>query len=337
MEINHNIYILDHPMFSVNNINFLSYIKKNQSIIKDMGVKINITSLSPEQLDDPAIEEFLKSKKIEVFPVLITDNKIYKGLHDIVNIYETNINEYHQHIRDLDMQQQKQQEIQRQQEIQKQLELRKQQEFQRQQMALKQKEVQRQREAPIDDDEQMHSYISQQLQTKSKMDDDEEAPFGDSGNNSMMDTYRHMMTRRNGDKRNPFNSKMRTVEDKETRVEERPVEAMSMQDVIYKQLQNGMNPMAPPKENMNDMQRSNMAPQNRNNNQLQNQDPRRRQMQMMKNNMDDVDEEREDNIKGEVEEEVVNIDPSKIEYDVDDDPGDAILEKAYWSRNAETK
>lgn len=336
MEISHNIYILDHTMFTDNNINFLSYIKKNQSIIRDMGVKISIVSLTPDQLNEPEIENFLKSKQIEIFPVLITDNKIYKGLHDIINIYQTNIGEYHKHAREVEMQRQQhqQQEMIRQQEFIKQQEI-----IAKQREALKQKEVIRQKEATIDDDEQMHSYISQQLQTKSKMDDDEETPFGDGSNNNMMDMYRHTMTRRGGgDKKNPFGSKMRTLEDNEMKEEETPMpnESMSMQDIIYKQLQNGMNPMTPPKETVRDLQRPlNTLPSNRN----QSNDPRRRQMQMLKNNMNDHDddEEREDNIKGEVEEEIVNIDPSKIEYDADDDPGDDILEKAYWSRNAETK
>lgn len=311
----HNIYILDHPMFSMNNINFLSYIKKNQNIIKDMEVKITVTSLSPEHLKDPEIEDFLKSKNIEIFPVLITGNKIYKGLHDIVNIYESNISEYNKHTRDMEMQQQMQQQ-------QMQMQMQKQQQMQMQQQQQKQKQDFQNPDQDQDQDE-IHSYISQQLQLKSKTDDDEN-PFGEMGNNSMMDTYRHMMTRRNTDKKNPFSSKTRTIEEKESEKED---ESENMQSIIYNQLQNGKNPMAP-KENIysRSSTTSNQSSSNR-----------QRQMNIMKNDMGNDMDDREDNIKGDVEEEVINIDPSKIEYDEDDDPGDSILEKAYWSRNAETK
>lgn len=341
MEIGHNIYILDHPMFTENNINFLSYIKKNQSIIKDMGVRINIISLTPDQLNEPEIENFLKSKKIEVFPVLITDNKIYKGLHEILHIYETNIVEYNKHIRETEIkkQQMQQQELIKQQQMQQ---MQQQQQHQMQQMQQqKQKEIMMQKErqkrsAPIDSDEQMHSYISQQLQIKQQNDDDEEVPFGDGSNNIMMDSYRHMITRRNTDKKNPFSSKMRTLEDGErtnsqTNEESGPEQ---MQDIIYKQLQNSKNPMIPSKEGPREISVSN------NQHQQMSQNPRHRQMQMIKSQMngDDGDiDERDDNIKGDVEEDIINIDPSNIEHDGDEDPQDAILEKAYWNRMSETR
>lgn len=326
MDTIHNIYVLDHPMFTDNNIKFLSYIKKNQAVIKDMGVKINIISLTPEQLEDPDIENFLKSKQIEIFPVLITDNKVYKGLHDIVNIYQTNIEEYYKHMREIEMQKQRQLEIQRQNEMQRQQQLQKQQ-MKQNEMQQKQNEMQQKQNAPIDSEEQIHSYMSSQLNVKNKNnDDDEDTAFGDGADNSMMDTYRHMMTRRNGEKKNPFSSvKMRTIENNErkTEADDKQIESMNMQDIILKQLQNKSSTMINQKDGTNRSQQTS----------------RQKQMESLKNQMNDTpdDDEREDNIKGEVEEERVNIDPSNIEYDADDDPQDAILEKAYWSRVSETK
>ena len=307
MDIKHNIYILDHPTFKTNNISFLSYIKKNQDIIKQMGVKLTITSLTSNQLNDPEIGSFLKSKNIDLFPVLITDQKIYKGMQEIVNIYENNISEYNQHLKNVEIykQQIQQQQIQ-QQLMQRQMLMQQQQQQQVQQRTQQLKQqVQQQKQqqqpknyAPIDSDEQLHSYMSQNLHSKSKNDDDndDEVPFGDDENNSMMDTYRHMITRRNGEKRNPFNSKMRTVEDNNSvqkntqKNTQKNSDDVDMQNVIFNQLQS-------------------------------------------KNNM----ELRSDNIKEIDNEETVNIDPSKIDYDQDEDPQDKILESAYWNRIAETK
>ena len=296
MEIIHNIYILDHPMFVDNNIKFLSYIKKNQETIKDMGVRIIISALTPDQLTDPNVEFFLKSKHIKAFPVLITDSKIYKGLHEIVYIYQTNIVEYNKYKDEL----QKQTMIQ-QVALQKQQQQKQQQQMQQQQMqmqvAIKQQD--------IDSDEQIHSYISQQLHIKTKT-DDEDTPFGD-GDNMMMDSYRHMISRRNVDKKGPYSSKMRTVEQKNDDDND------NIQNVIFKQLQTRSNSIV-----TNDTHEISLQKNSRRDNK--------------QNNSHGSDDEREDNIKGEVEEDGINIDPSNIEYDGDEDPQDAILEKAYWNR-----
>jgi hypothetical protein len=317
MDILHNIYILDHPMFKDNNIKFLSYIKKNQNIIKNMSVRITITPLTPDQLEDKEIEEFLRSKQIEVFPVLITDNKIYKGLHDIVNIYETNIIEYNKHVREIESQRlQQMQQMQQMQQIQQKSNL-----INNEQKNIPIKSEQPKRNAPIDNDEQMHSYIASQLHIKNKEEEDETV-FGDGGDNIMMDSYRHMMSRRGVEKKNPFGSKMRTIENSEKKVNDN--EPMNMQDIIFKQLQN--------------KQVNNQVNKQVNNEIDMDKNPRHKQMQMIKNQMNDTeDDERDDNIKADVEEERINIDPSNIEYDGDEDPQDAILEKAYWNRVSETK
>lgn len=267
MDIIHNIYILDDPFFDDINIKFLSYLKKNKSIIKDMGVSIRIDALTSDQLNE--IEDFLKENNIEIFPILVTDKKIYKGLHDIVMIYDTNIKSYHNHI--YQQEQLKQQEI-----------LRNQQElYQRQQQIQKQQ----QKQSIIEDsdlDEQMHSYIANELQLKTVEKDD--SMFNDMNNDNMMDSYRHMMSKRGTEKRSPFNNKLRSLENTKQSNDDN----INMQDIIYNQLQNNV--------------------------------------------------DKEDNIKHEIDDdEVINIDPSKIKYDEDDDPQDAILEKAYWNRVSETK
>lgn len=310
MEISHIIYILDHPMFRDHNINFLSFIKHNIIIIRNMGVKITINTLTLDKLDNPDVKEFLIRKNIDIFPVLITKNKIYKGLHDIVNIYKTNIAEYNNYIRNQEMQMQNKKEEQSTLQVNNRLH------NQGNNIQVQLPNKMQQKYAPVEDEENIHSYISDELQIKNKVDDDEESPFGEIGNNSMMDTYRHMMTRRSKDNKNPYSSNMRTLEDS-SRENIRGTEPSNMQDVIYKQLQNNTIVNKCQTDSINQ---------------------RQKQMQRMKSNIEDTDDEdREDNIKGDIGEEVINIDPSKIEYDADDDPGDAILEKAYWSRNAETK
>lgn len=278
MENIHNIYILDHPLFINNNINFLAYIKKNQMAIKNMKVSIHIEIIQADQLQDPQIEKYLKDKNIEIFPILITNKKIYKGLHDIINIYETNIRSYFDYMHQKELQIQN--EMKRQQFMQTQNEFKIQKEMEKQQM------IQKQNEDNDMDDERMHSYISKELQIKEA--EHEESPFGDIGNDSMMDTYRHMMTKRSTEKRNPFNNnKLRSLENKKGE------DDINMQDIIYKQLQ--------------------------------------------KNKSMEDDDYHEDNIKQNSDDETINIDPTKIEYDMDDDPQDAILEKAYWNRVSETK
>ncbi len=303
--VSHNIYILDHPMFYDKNVDFLSYIKRNKPIINNMGVTISIIPILPDQLNDPKIESFLKNKNINMFPILVTENKIYKGIRDIVNIYNNNIYEYNMYLKTVEQQKHMYQLRQRQM----------QQEFLERENRMKLMELEKQRQnnysqynqqekyAPIDDDEQIHSYIANQLQVANKNDDEDDIPFGEVGDNMMMDSYKHMINRRNVDKRSVFNNKTRTIEDRESNV----IESKKIQDVIFQQLQNSNN-----EKTLNN----------------------RISIGNVKN---DSDYEREDNIKGEIEEESINIDPSKIEHDPEDDPQDMLLEKAYWNRVSETK
>ena len=245
----HNIYILDQPVFKINNINFLSYLKRNLNIIKKMNVKINITSLTLDQLESSSVKNFLANKQIDTFPILITENKVYKGLQEILFIYESNIKEYMA--------------------------------FMSKQVQPSKQDTPKKKEPPSDDsdEEGVHSYMSKELHIKNTNDEnDEETPFGDVGDNSMMDTYRHIMNRRN--KKDMFSSKTRTLEN-----------TNSVQNEIYNQLQNN---------------KSNQK-------------------------------EREDNIKTAIDDDI-NIDPSTVQYDPDEeDPNDILIEKAYWSRMAETK
>ena len=291
MDTVHTIYILDTPNLKKDNVNFLTYISSKLNIIKNMGVKVRVVSLLPEQLDELSIKNFLNSKNIKEFPVLVTDVKTYHGLREIITIYANNINEYNKYQYNMELQKQKQM------EIQKQVEKRNQMNLQSSMQSNKQREI-------IDDDDHIHNYISEELQIKNKdKDDEEENPFGEINSNSMMDTYRHMMTRRNTNKKNPFSSKTRVIEEKEQKKEEYKTMNSSsvmssntssssgnMQDIIYNQLQNSSN----------------------NNEEL-----------------------REDNIKSDNTEVSINIDTSNIDYD-DDDPSGAMLEKAYWSRNSES-
>ena len=308
----HTIYILDHPSYASQNINFLNYIKYYQNVIKNMDVRIKISVLLPTDLNNPEISSILKLKNIDIFPTLVTDTKIYKGMEEIVNIYTTNIKEYNNYLKQVEEQKAKFNEMNNKRTEEKKIE----------------EKRRKENEDNIDDEDQIHSYMNKQLQMKSKYDDDEEdTALGDSGDNSMMDTYRHMIARRDSTKKNPLNSKMRTLESNDTTtnnntnntklISNNDIE--SMQSAMYKQLQ---------KNNMSlsthhDTIANSMDTYNKNNNN--------------DNNDNSDNEEREDNIKGGLDDEGINIDPTKLSYDGEEDPQDAIIEKAYWSRMAETK
>lgn len=289
----HIIYIFDHPSHNDNNIKFLSYIKRHHNIIKNMDVRIKIITLLPSDLDNPSIQAFIRSRNIDEFPSLITDTKVYKGLKEIINIYETNISEYNKYYIQLE----KQKQLLLTNNIPK----------------PKPKPIPIPFESELNDDDELHSYMQNNLQLKNKYDDDEEDTIvGDSGDNTMMDTYRHHMSKRNVNRKNPFNSKMRTIESDTNKKIDADTD-VDIQAAMFQQMQ------------------KNKLTLNTNHNELT------KAIDKYNNNVDD-DDEREDNINNtnDYEESSINVDPTKINYD-DDDPQDSLLEKAYWSRISETK
>lgn len=89
MNIVHSIYIYNHE--SIKNVNkaLLTFIFDNKDIISNMNVNIKIFNIA-----GPKIEEFINQNSITIFPILITNNKVYKGIKEIITIYRLNINEY---------------------------------------------------------------------------------------------------------------------------------------------------------------------------------------------------------------------------------------------------
>jgi hypothetical protein len=254
----HNIYILDIYEFNINNIKFLNYIKRNKEIIKNMGIQLKVHIVYPSQLqNDYDIKLFFLSKQIDTFPVLITDKKIYTSLHEIVKVYESNIIAYKKYIESKNIYKESK-------------------DIKNNNKTIDQE---------INDEEHIHSYISQNLQMKTTNDDDDdELPFDDNNSSNMMDMYRHMISKRNTEKKNPnTNSKIRTLE---TTTNEQ--NDTNINNIIYKQLQ--------------------------------------------QNKEDNIS-----NTKEEDQDDNINIDPSIIEHDGDEDPQDILLEKAYWNRISETK
>jgi hypothetical protein len=293
--IYHNLYILDCPDLIQKNINFLSYIRRNQDLLKSMNVIVNVSVIN--QVGNLTIDDF---------PILTTQNKKYHGFHDIVVVYESNIREYNNYIASIN---DKHKDIY---QVSKNITSN----------AKKNKPVERIKhtddsfdERNEDSDYQLHSYIQSNLrQVSNSMDDDDASPIGDVGNKSMMDQYNFMLDRRSRGPKNPYaprkNNDIAMMSNSIKPVNNSDGNANSMQDMMFQQLQS-----------------SNSNKQKRDTNDFHNESERDFQ--------NDLD--REDNIKSEVDDEPINIDPTKIEHDIDEDPQDQVMEQAYWNRISETK
>jgi hypothetical protein len=274
--IQHNLYILNGTSFNNNNKSLLIYIKQINHILRDMEVNLTIIPLDIDQITED-VDELLERKNIKNFPILITPNKIYDGMANIIEIYENNINEYKKY-KLLELYQIEEKERQRQIMIQQQL-MQKQQLLKQQQMMNNRTTKKKTDDSENDDDnDNLKNYMNRQIgstNSSSKKEDsdveDNEMLF-DGTRTDMMDMYRTMMEKRGtSGSKNLRDSKLRIVE---------------------------TNSFSVKKNNSN--------------------------------------ENKEDNIE-QTEAETINIDPSSIEKDPDDDPQDYILEQAYWSRISETK
>lgn len=297
--IYHNIYILDIPELIHKNISFLGYIKRNQELLKTMNVIVNITIVNQ-----------LNHFKITDFPILATKNKQYYGYHDVVIVYESNIREYNNYMASLSNKNERSNERSN--------------DIYQVSKNTSSNNIKRYQHSNIisedgnnpeknnidnssydslneDSDYQLHQYFQSNLrQVTNAMDDDDASPIGDIGNKSMMDQYHYMLDKRGKSHKNPYTP--RKNNDIAMMTTNSGNKNETMQNMMFQQLQ-GIN-----------------------------------ERNYIKNsNNDDINEEREDNINIDTNEESINIDPSKIEHDPDEDSQDNIMEQAYWNRISETK
>lgn len=281
--IYHNIYILDVPELTQKNVNFLEYIKRNQSLLKSMKVIINIFVTSQ-----------VGNLTVANFPVLVTKNKTYYGLHDIVIVYESNIREYNNYINTINKKEIDTYRVSKNTDKKN----------------NESEYLNDSKNITIDNNEdtdnQLHQYIQSNLRITSNDDiDDDVSPIGDIGSKSMMDHYNYMLDKRSKSHKNPYaprknNDIAMMSSSSNSSNSNNKSNNKNMQDMMFQQLQGSMS----------------------GNKQY---------------NKEDADVyEKEDNIKAELTEETINIDPSKIEHD-DEDPQDNIMEQAYWNRISETK
>lgn len=210
----HTIYILDDITFKHINMNFLNYISRNKLLLAEMEVKVRINLLLIDQLQDPEIESFLKNNNINQFPILISGNNIYKGLQDIIKLYESNFNAFRSHkIRQMQIeQQQKIYQIKKEQEQGRGQEQRPMQGQERPMQG--QGHERKQDQKKVDDDNNIKAYMDFEIGGGKKQeieDDDNIFNMGDSGSN-MMDNYRNMMERRGTSKSRTKNGPVVTTE-----------------------------------------------------------------------------------------------------------------------------
>lgn len=196
----HTIYILDDHVFKRVNIDFLSYINRNKELLQEMGVKVKVNSLLLDQLQDPEIEDFLRSNNINQFPILISGNKIHKGLQDIIKLYESNFNAYKAHkIHQMQLAQQ---------ERINQIKNMYPEPVQKPVPVQRTEPVQKHEDQKNNDKNNIKDYMDFEIgggKKKQEIEDDDNVfNMGDSGN--MMDNYRNMMERRGG-----FKSKTKSV------------------------------------------------------------------------------------------------------------------------------
>jgi hypothetical protein len=211
----HNIYILDNPYLKQINLNFLNYIKSIQDILKDMNVKIIINTFSQKDVYGQDFNYFLQKYSIAKFPVLMTNNKIYQGIKNIVVIYNENIKEYSIYL------QKKQKAINDANKIEQNL----------QQMGNKPSEktsekitnkptnkVTNKREDILnnntnEDEDRIFEYFKNEINIPANAStyDEEDSIFEDK-KSSLMDSYNVMINKRNSAKKNIRSSNFRTLE-----------------------------------------------------------------------------------------------------------------------------
>jgi hypothetical protein len=215
--IQHNLYILNGTSFNNNNKSLLIYIKQINHILRDMEVNLTIIPLDIDQITED-VDELLERKNIKNFPILITPNKIYDGMANIIEIYENNINEYKKY-KLLELYQIEEKERQRQIMIQQQL-MQKQQLLKQQQMMNNRTTKKKTDDSENDDDnDNLKNYMNRQIgstNSSSKKEDsdveDNEMLF-DGTRTDMMDMYRTMMEKRGtSGSKNLRDSKLRIVE-----------------------------------------------------------------------------------------------------------------------------
>jgi len=324
----HIIYILDKAIFKQLNINFLNFIRHNLAVIRNTGVKLNVMIMLEEDLMTERGKKFIQMYEVKYFPILITPSKIYQGINDIVTVYNENIKRYHKFLSDKELiEQKKQEEYEKKLLYQKELQKREILEKEKQKILLNNINIKKQQSivqprvmSEYDEQERLHEFLRHQIdETNNDRYREDDDMFEERGNSSdMVDSYKIMMDKRNSSThRNLRNSNLRTIEREP--VSARHQQRNQQQKILYQDLEDN-DDMSQKMQTMLNKQQKNRYVQNTS----------------IINNEDEL---REDNIKAEVEDESVDIDPTKINIEKDEnyDPLDDRLERAYWARIAETK
>jgi hypothetical protein len=76
---------------SENSEKVLKFFKKHLKVINSMGVKLNITGYTADELRNKKLIDELKKQKINNLPAVITPNNVYEGAPAIINLFKRNM------------------------------------------------------------------------------------------------------------------------------------------------------------------------------------------------------------------------------------------------------
>jgi hypothetical protein len=90
----HNIFVKSGTIDNYNEtIRLLDFIANNLAHLKKLNIKFSIQKFKESDLDSDYVSNLLKSKKVNKFnlPALVTKNKVYYGVDDIIETYDRTI------------------------------------------------------------------------------------------------------------------------------------------------------------------------------------------------------------------------------------------------------